>query len=171
MHPQLMLKQTSYSLKVRHARGSQQRFRAVFRQQMVALLGSISYLPLHSLASLTIFLASSRNRGCSMQMQTAESAIADTRPLKPPPVCQESLVKLSAYAEGLLFIGAGPAKGGWEAAFGPLKPKAAEQRKQHTDAGEHLPKVEDLWDAPSHVLPAPSVLVGASLEALLGEAA
>ena len=31
--------------------------------------------------------------------------------------------------------------------------------------------MEDLWDAPSHALPAPSLLVNASLEALLGGAA
>ena len=67
----------------------------------------------------------------------------------------------------------GPAKGGWEAAFGPLRQqqRALEQRKQAPGAKEGLPKVEDLWDAPSHALPAPSMLVGASLEALLGSAA
>ncbi|CAL5220765.1 g2829 [Coccomyxa viridis] len=80
---------------------------------------------------------------------------------------------VSADARAELTIAQGSAKGGWEAAFGPLKPqqRALEQRKQAPDAGEGLPKVEDLWDAPSHALPAPSMLVGASLEALLGSAA
>ena len=69
-------------------------------------------------------------------------------------------------------MSAGPAKVGWEAAFGLLKPqqRAPEQRKQAAAAEEALPRVEDLWDAPSHALPAPSMLVGASLEALLGGA-
>ena len=80
---------------------------------------------------------------------------------------------VNAISEYVLLVSAGSAKGGWEAAFGPLKPqqRALEQRKQAPDAGEGLPKVEDLWDAPSHALPAPSMLVGASLEALLGSAA
>ena len=71
------------------------------------------------------------------------------------------------------MAGAGHAKGGWEAAVGPLKSqqKAVEQSRQAPDAGSGRPKVEDLWDAPSHALPAPSMLVGASLEALLGGAA
>ena len=67
------------------------------------------------------------------------------------------------------------AKIGWEAAFGPLKPqqRATEQSKQlqSVQAGEGALRVEDLWDAPSHALPAPSVLAGASLEALLEGAA
>ncbi len=72
--------------------------------------------------------------------------------------------------ESVLVLNTGPVKGGWEAAFGPLKPqqKAARNRKQPAQGeAEALPRVEDLWDAPSHALPAPSVLVGTSLEALL----
>lgn len=75
-----------------------------------------------------------------------------------------------ALIQNLLLLNAGRVKGGWEAAFGPLKPqqKAAGDRKQPAQGeAEALPRVQDLWDAPSHALPAPSVLVGASLEALL----
>lgn len=89
--------------------------------------------------------------------------------VQPGILCQA----LSAFPETLLPVSAGSAKGGWEAAFGPLKPqqRAGEQRRQVPDAGHGQPKVEDVWDAPSHALPAPSMLVRASLEALLRGAA
>ena len=66
---------------------------------------------------------------------------------------------------------AGAVKGGWEAAFGPLPPQHRAGQTHSAEAHEAVPAVEDLWDAPSHALPAPSMLVNASLEALLGGAA
>ena len=65
----------------------------------------------------------------------------------------------------------GAAKGGWEAAFGRLQPQQRAGQKPSAEAHEAVPTVEALWDAPSHALPAPSLLVNASLEALLGGAA
>ena len=65
----------------------------------------------------------------------------------------------------------GAVKGGWEAAFGPLQPQQRAGQKPSAEAREAVPTVEALWDAPSHALPAPSLLVNASLEALLGGAA
>lgn len=64
---------------------------------------------------------------------------------------------------------------GYEAAFGPLGAvqkqagleQSAEDRLAELASSAGRISLQDLWDAPSHVLPPPSVLAGPSLEAML----
>jgi hypothetical protein len=62
---------------------------------------------------------------------------------------------------------------GFEAAFGPLKSKQKTQKQEMSSEHEvsrleaESIRLQDLWDAPSHVLPPPSLLAGPSLEAML----
>lgn len=87
-------------------------------------------------------------------------------------------VSSCAYSQGFCAAKAGTSKPealGFEAAFGPLRAARKSRNKEGPEQPEdRLPggaqdqvSVQDLWDAPSHVLPPLSVMAGPSLEAML----
>jgi len=80
--------------------------------------------------------------------------------------------------QGVCAVKAGTSKPealGFEAAFGPLRAARKKGNKEGPERPEdRLPEgvqdqvnVQDLWDAPSHVLSPLSVMAGPSLEAML----